>query len=46
MLSGGESPRYLFDNNVLGDDAVSLTKDSISIDGSHVSLVQSNPFDD
>ncbi|MFT4769971.1 MAG: acetoacetyl-[acyl-carrier protein] synthase [Glaciecola sp.] len=46
VLSGAESPRYLFDNNVLGDEAVSFTKDSISIDGSHVSLVQSNPFDD
>ncbi|MFK8043408.1 beta-ketoacyl synthase [Congregibacter sp.] len=46
VLAGQESPRYLFDNNVLGDEAVSFDTDGISIADQRVSLVQSNPFAD
>ncbi|WOJ95579.1 beta-ketoacyl synthase [Congregibacter brevis] len=46
VLAGEESPRYLFDNNVLGDEAVSFDGDGISIADQRVSLVQSNPFAD
>ncbi|WP_439102927.1 beta-ketoacyl synthase [Congregibacter sp.] len=46
VLAGQESPRYLFDNNVLGDDAVSFDGESIAVANQRVSLVQSNPFED
>ncbi|MDP5052273.1 MAG: beta-ketoacyl synthase, partial [Congregibacter sp.] len=45
VLTGKESPRYLFDNNVLGDTAVSFEDDCIAIGGQRVSLRQANPFD-
>ncbi|WP_439108006.1 beta-ketoacyl synthase [Congregibacter sp.] len=46
VLAGEESPRYLFDNNVLGDEAVEFDDHSVSVAGQRVSLVQSNPFED
>lgn len=46
VLAGKESPRYLFDNDVLGDEAVQFSDDRMSIAGQHLSLTPSNPFQD
>lgn len=46
LLSGDEAPRYLFDHGVLGDGAVELDADRISIGGKAMSLRPSNPFVD
>ena len=46
VLAGNESPRYRFDHDVLGDEAVKLDADSISLGGIDVPLRMPNPFDD
>jgi acetoacetyl-[acyl-carrier protein] synthase len=44
VLNGEESPRYLFDNGVLGDDSVAIDGESIDIGGRPISLRVDNPF--
>jgi len=46
VMAGEESPRYRFDQGVLGDGAVSLDSETISIGGEAISLRVSNPFAD
>lgn len=46
VLAGGESPRYLFDHGVLGDDAVTLTEDVLTIGEQRIDLQFESPFDD
>jgi acetoacetyl-[acyl-carrier protein] synthase len=46
VLAGKEGPRYLFDNNVLGDASVTFDDQGVSIGGLHVSLTPPNPLAD
>ncbi len=46
VLAGQEAPRYLFDHGVLGDEAVRLDPESISIGGEAINLRPENPFGD
>ncbi|MEO1080146.1 MAG: beta-ketoacyl synthase [Pseudomonadota bacterium] len=46
VLRGEEQPRYRFDHGVLGDEAVTMDGDSISIGGDAISLRPVNPFAD
>ena len=46
VMAGEESPRYRFDHDVLGDDAVLLDGETIRIGGEAISLRMANPFAD
>ncbi|MEE4110738.1 MAG: beta-ketoacyl synthase [Halieaceae bacterium] len=46
LMSGEEYPRYRFDHGVLGDAAVHLDSETISIGGEAISLRVANPFAD